>query len=258
MIARLPIRSLLIFIALIACVFSMDGCRTGAAIDELLARGEPRDVYKHAAVAADHPVASLAGVEMLRRGGNAVDAAVATSFTLSVTRPYSCGIGGGGFMLIYMPASSRRPAQQIAINYREVAPKAVGRDYYVDLDDPDASKFGHNAVGVPGTVAGLLYVLERWGTLDRQTVLAPAIRAAEMGFIADASYVSACRGFARTAEQHPQIAEHSWYILETLAQGGDVEVGDRVFKEARWTGCTPPVDERRSTPDHDHGRHAAR
>ena len=217
----------LMLIAL-AIVFSLGGCRTKTAIETLLADGRPREVYRNAAVAADHPVASLAGVEMLRRGGNAVDAAVATSFTLSVTRPYSCGIGGGGFMLIYQPASAQRPAQQIAVNYREVAPKAVGRDYYVDLDDPTASKFGHNAVAVPGTVAGLLYVLERWGTLDRQTVLGPAIRAAEMGFIADANYVSACEGFARTVAQHSHLQEHSRYILDTLANHGQLEVGDRV------------------------------
>ena len=96
-------------------------------------------VYEHAAVAADHRIASEAGVEMLKLGGNAVDAAVATSFCLSVVRPYSCGIGGGGFMLIYIPGDDAHGPKSVAINYRETAAAAVGPDYYVKLDDKSAA-----------------------------------------------------------------------------------------------------------------------
>ncbi|MBX3315254.1 MAG: gamma-glutamyltransferase [Phycisphaeraceae bacterium] len=86
--------------------------------------------FTHYAVAADHPVASAAGAEMLAKGGNAVDAAVAASFTLSVVRPFSSGIGGGGFMLMSLPPKDSKPnALRIerAINYRELAPRAAGR-----------------------------------------------------------------------------------------------------------------------------------
>ena len=85
--------------------------------------------WTHGAVAADHEVASLAGLEMLQKGGNAVDAAVATSFCLSVVRPFSCGIGGGGFMVIYSPARDGQPSSAIALNYRETCPAGVGPEF---------------------------------------------------------------------------------------------------------------------------------
>ena len=199
-------------------------------------------IFNHAAVAADHIVASQAGAEMLKRGGNAVDAAVATSFTLSVVRPMSCGIGGGGFMLIYAPGRDGAPASgpgskpgpsqgvrsgvAIALNYRETS--AVDRDYYTNLDDPAASRIGIHASGVPGTVAGLLYALEHYGTLDRATVMAPAIRAAEEGFEVDASHVSAARELGRRRQATPAIAEMSEYLWKHLCLEGAVKAGDTV------------------------------
>jgi gamma-glutamyltranspeptidase/glutathione hydrolase len=121
------------------------------------------------AVAADTKVASEAGVEILKRGGNAVDAAVATSFVLSVVRPDSCGIGGGGFMIIDSPNMD-----PVALNYRETAPSGVHPQFYKTHD----SVRGPNASGVPGTVAGLLSAHERYGVLTRAQVLEPAIRVA--------------------------------------------------------------------------------
>jgi gamma-glutamyltranspeptidase/glutathione hydrolase len=186
----------------------------------------PQSFFAHAAVAADHPLASRAGLEMLNKGGNAVDAAVATSFCLAVVRPHSCGIGGGGFMVVYIPASDEKPEQTIALNYRETAPATVGPDYYVNLKSDTASRFGGAAVGVPGTVAGLLHALEHFGTLDRAAVLAPAIRAAEEGFAADANHVEACDDLRKTFQKNPQLRETADEIWNNLCLGGEVKVGD--------------------------------
>lgn len=183
-------------------------------------------VFLHAAVAADHPLASEAGIQMLRRGGNAVDAAVAAAFTLSVVRPYSCGIGGGGFMVIATPGRHGEDPELVALNYRETAPAAVGPDYYVNLGDELASRYGVHASGVPGTVAGLLYALEHYGTLDRATVLAPAISAAAEGFAADASHVSAESGLSDKFIKYPLLRDPIEPIWRMMCLRGDVKVGD--------------------------------
>jgi len=124
--------------------------------------------------------ASEAGVTMLERGGNAVDAAVATGFALAVVHPFAGNIGGGGFMVIRTPDGS-----VTTIDHREDAPSGATQDVYLD-DDGNAvrerSRRGYLASGVPGTVAGLLKALDEHGTLDRETVMAPAIRLAEEGF----------------------------------------------------------------------------
>jgi len=154
-------------------------------------------VYAKGVVASDHPVASQAGAAMLELGGNAVDAAVATSFALSVVRPYSCGIGGGGFMVVHLIDDPRTDekgdALTICIDYRERAPGAMGPDWFEDRPDADPRLSGH-AVAVPGTVAGLLHALEQFGTLSREQVLQPAIAAARDGFDADPHFVLALNG----------------------------------------------------------------
>ena len=124
--------------------------------------------------------ASEAGVEMLRQGGNAVDAAVATGFALAVVHPWAGNIGGGGFMVIRQPDGS-----VTTIDHREDAPSGATQDVYLDSDSNavrSRSRRGYLASGVPGTVAGLLKALEEHGTLDRETVMAPAIRLAREGF----------------------------------------------------------------------------
>ena len=134
----------------------------------------------HGMVAAEHLLASQAGVEMLQRGGNAVDAAVATAFALGVVSPSSCGIGGGGFMLIHLA----RQRRVVALDYREAAPAAATRDMFVRDGRvvPELSRRGGLAVAVPGEVAGLATVLQRYGLLPLATVLQPAIRLARDGF----------------------------------------------------------------------------
>jgi gamma-glutamyltranspeptidase/glutathione hydrolase len=124
--------------------------------------------------------ASEAGVKMLEKGGNAVDAAVATGFALAVVHPWAGNIGGGGFMVIRQPDGS-----VTTIDHREDAPSGATQDVYLDADSNavrERSRRGYLASGVPGTVAGLLKALEKYGTLDRATVMAPALRMAREGF----------------------------------------------------------------------------
>ncbi|MBX3357638.1 MAG: gamma-glutamyltransferase [Phycisphaeraceae bacterium] len=184
--------------------------------------------FPHAAVAADHEVASRAGAEILARGGNAVDAAVATSFALSVVRPYSCGIGGGGFMVVYFPDHPRLGRVSEAINYRETCPRDIGPDFYERTGDDSASTHGGRAVAVPGSVAGLLLALERYGTLDRATVLAPAIRAAETGFVVDAHYEAAAIDIAEQFESHPEWKERFAFVWTHYLQEGRIRRGSRI------------------------------
>lgn len=194
--------------------------------------------YRRHAVAADHALASEAGLEVLRAGGNAVDAAVATSFALSVVRPFSCGIGGGGFMVVQMarggPADGPRgPARErnVAINYREMAPGAIAPDFY-EADGTSgsatASRTGAASAGVPGTVAGLLHALERYGRLTRRQVLAPAIALAERGFEADEAYVRAADTVRKDFEAHPEWRERFAFVWERHLLSGTVKVGDRI------------------------------
>lgn len=128
-------------------------------------------------VSAEHH-ATEAGLAMLRAGGNAVDAAVATAFALGVTEPYHSGIGGGGFLLLHLASG-----ETIALDARETAPAAATSDMFVVPGvAPDASRSGPLAVATPGLVAGLALALERWGTKPLAEVLAPAIALAEDGF----------------------------------------------------------------------------
>lgn len=190
--------------------------------------------YRGGAVAADHAAASMAGAAMLAKGGNAVDAAVATSFALSVVRPFSCGVGGGGFMVIHLNDHPKHGTIDIALNYREQAPACMTPEYYERLakDKPELGKpsvRGGTAVAIPGTVAGLLAALETYGTLDRATVLAPAIRAAEEGFLADDAYMQAIsQEIAPAFRQEPELQTRFGFVWGRFAKGGEVKIGDRI------------------------------
>ncbi|MBB5320227.1 gamma-glutamyltranspeptidase/glutathione hydrolase [Marinobacter oulmenensis] len=133
-------------------------------------------------VATSHTLASEMALEVLRDGGNAMDAAVTAGFALAVTQPRSGNIGGGGFML-YAPGDGAAPE---AIDYRETAPAAATEAMFRDENGDvvkERSRFSHLAAGVPGTVAGLALALERHGTLSLKEALAPAIRLAREGFV---------------------------------------------------------------------------
>lgn len=145
----------------------------------------------HGMVASNSELASAAGVEIMRRGGNAVDAAVATGFALAVTYPQAGNIGGGGFMVIRMA-----DGRAAAIDYREMAPLAATRNMYVGADGQltDRSRIGALAAGVPGAVAGMADALQRYGTMSLSQVMQPAIRLAGDGFVVDSALSAAVAG----------------------------------------------------------------
>lgn len=181
--------------------------------------------FERGAVAADHPLASEAGARVLRAGGNAVDAAVATSFALSVVRPQSCGIGGGGFMVIYLPDDPTHGRVATAINYRETAPGRTSPEMFKAEGLPeDASTDSGLAIAVPGTVAGLMYALEHYGTKKRWDVMQPAIDAGVEGFEADEAYVRAARAAAARLDERERRARP--FLWKELLREGEVEVGD--------------------------------
>ena len=133
-------------------------------------------------VVSQRKIASEIGVEILRQGGNAVDAAVATALALAVVLPRAGNLGGGGFMLVY----SEELKKTIAIDYREMAPLQASRDMFLDKNgnyDRRKAQFSLLSAGVPGTVAGLYYALNKYGTLSWGEVLDPAIQLAEDGFV---------------------------------------------------------------------------
>ena len=137
---------------------------------------------QHAMISSDAPLASEAGVEILKKGGNAVDAAVAVGFALAVVYPEAGNIGGGGYMVIHMA-----DGRAAALDYREIAPLAATRNMYLDAEGnlTDKSIVGPLASGVPGAVAGLTAALAKYGSMKLADVMAPAIRYAEEGFVVD-------------------------------------------------------------------------
>jgi len=144
--------------------------------------GEQGTFARTAIVASNSALASAAGDEIMRAGGNAVDAAVATGFALAVTFPYAGNLGGGGYMVIRMA-----DGRTAAVDYREIAPLAASRDMYLAPDGKltDESVVGYRASGVPGAVAGMSAALAKYGTKSLREVLQPAIRLADEGFTVD-------------------------------------------------------------------------
>lgn len=148
------------------------------------------EIGKEGMVVSQRKIASQVGSEILRQGGNAVDAAVATALALAVVLPRAGNLGGGGFMVVYMAEENKT----LAIDYRERAPASASRDMFLDEFgnyDKDKARYSLSSSGVPGTVAGLAYALENYGTLSWAEVIDPAIRLAQDGFEVshDFSYV---------------------------------------------------------------------
>src|SRR6202790_70320 len=173
-------------LAVLFC-FVIPGVAFAQAASEFHARTEPTKDWPRQAVrgalamvATDEQLGSEAGVEILKRGGNAVDAAVAVAFALAVVEPAAGNIGGGGFMLIRLAGG-----KTTFLDYRETAPGKATRDMYIGKDgtlDAEASVIGYRSVAVPGTIAGLALALKTCGSMKLADVMAPAILLAENGF----------------------------------------------------------------------------
>ncbi len=136
--------------------------------------------YKNAVVSSANEIASEVGISILKQGGNAIDAAVGVAFALAVVYPQAGNIGGGGFLVL---RSSE--GYETSIDFRETAPRLSSKNMYLDNEGnviAELSTLGHLASGVPGSVAGLLYALEKYGTMPREKVLSYAINLAEKGF----------------------------------------------------------------------------
>ncbi len=173
---------------------------------------------RHGMVVSADSLASAAGLSVLMRGGNAVDAAVACGFTLAVTYPEAGNIGGGGFMILH-----RADGSSTMIDFRETAPGAARRDMYLDAGGnplTEKSLLGPLAAGVPGTVAGLLHALDAYGTMDRQQIIGPALRCAEGGFsVSD-------RLAASLAEEWPGLSRFPSTMKVFARSGNPLRSGD--------------------------------
>ena len=176
-----PIKTLKLFLLLI--LISTTGTFGQDALYSREARFHPV-VAQNGMVVTESKYATQAGLQVLKEGGNAVDAAVTIGFTLAVTFPRAGNLGGGGFMLIYLADSD----EVLSIDYREKAPRGASRGMFLDEEgNPDNEKSRHSilSVGVPGTVAGLALALENYGTISLERALQPAIELAQKGFPVD-------------------------------------------------------------------------
>lgn len=168
-------------------------------------------------VASDAPEASRIGAEVLRAGGNAFDAAVATSLALTVSRPQSTGLGGGGFMVAYLAAERRL----IALDFRETAPAGATPELYQKLHDdrpegPSASIYGGAAVATPGLLAGLAEINRAHGSKPLRELIAPATELAERGFKLDTRLLEARQATLEDLERWPQLHEMAAPLVAEL------------------------------------------
>jgi len=174
----------------------------------------------HGAVSSAHPLASQVGVEILKQGGNAVDAAIATQLALAVVYPGAGNLGGGGFLVAHL-----QNGKEVAIDYREKAPAQAGRDMYLDAAgnaQTDKSQNGHLASGVPGTVAGL-FASAPYGKLSFDKLIEPAILLAEKGFAISKREAASLNGIQDDLQRYNTrpsafVKSSGWKEGDTLIQ----------------------------------------
>nr|WP_275659612.1 gamma-glutamyltransferase [Shewanella insulae] len=181
---------------------------------------------KHGMVATQEAVATQVGVDILKQGGNAVDAAVAVGFALAVTLPRAGNIGGGGFMLVHLAEDNKT----VAIDYREVAPKRAHKDIFLNEQGDAVAKLSREhglAVGVPGTVMGMELALKKYGTMSMAQVIEPAIKLAEQGISVTPDLASSLAGLKRRISQWP-----SSKAIFYRPDGSNFEIGDTLSQKA--------------------------
>jgi gamma-glutamyltranspeptidase/glutathione hydrolase len=161
---------------------------------------------KHGIVASTNEIASQVGVDIMKRGGNAIDAAIAVAFALAVTHPAAGNLGGGGFMMIRL-----KNGKTTAIDYREMAPAAATRNVYLDkngnlIKGEGGSLVGYRAAGVPGTVRGMALALERYGSgkFYWPQLILPALNLAQDGFVVNRALAQSLRGNGDYLSQYPE------------------------------------------------------
>ncbi|WP_415355970.1 gamma-glutamyltransferase [Halioglobus sp. Uisw_031] len=187
-------------------------------------------IARNGMVVGPEQLAAEVGAQILRQGGNAIDAAVATGFALAVTYPRAGNLAGGGFMLIHLADDDR----ETLIDYRETAPAAASRDMFLDNEgnlDKQREYFSLQSAGVPGTVAGMLYALEKYGTLTREQALAPAIALARDGIPVSYSLFFEISASAQNLRKNP-AAKRQFFQPD----GSAYAVGD-IWRQAdlAWT-----------------------
>jgi gamma-glutamyltranspeptidase/glutathione hydrolase len=206
-------RTVLLTVTLCSClnVFAQD--------DAIHYKIEKEVNASQGAVVSAHPLASLAGIEVMKQGGNAIDAAIATQLALAVVYPAAGNLGGGGFMVAHL-----KDGRNVTIDYREAAPAKASRDMYLDsAGNPvkNLSIDGHLACGVPGTVAGL-YASLPYAKLPMKKLIAPAIRLAEKGFAITAAEA---RSLNSTQAQFKKLnTEDNAFMRDTPWKEGDILV----------------------------------
>src|SRR5476649_1456952 len=185
----------------------------------LLAASNPAVEAKNGMVVTSQHLASQVGVDILKMGGNAIDAAVAVGYAQAVVNPCCGNIGGGGFMTVHLA-----DGKDTFINFRETAPAAASADMYLDADGKvkkDASLYGYLASGVPGTVLGMDTVQREYGKLTRKQVMAPAIKLARQGFVLTRADTDILDTTVKRFKQDPEAARIFLRKDGTALQPGD-------------------------------------
>lgn len=218
------LRKILYFVAFVfllsACKTTQKGQVSLSNINPYQYSGSKKVIAENGAVVSAHPLASKVGVEILKQGGNAVDAAIATQLALAVVYPNAGNIGGGGFFVARLANG-----ETAAIDYREMAPGKAHRDMYLDADGnarTDKSQLGHLSSGVPGTVAGL-FESHKYGKLPFAKLIEPAIELAEKGFCISASEARSLNNLQNDLKKYNSIMpvfvkNEKWEVGDTLVQ----------------------------------------